>query len=138
MIPLLLFACRPEGYNPLVIPPPQFVEVGTEEDTASCAPVPDVDFDGWQPKENGGHDCDDNDPEIGDCDSDTGEPAACEPTGGESCNGLDDDCDGFVDDAYVVSWDAPATVVVAGALMVDGSAALAVGEAMRSIRPPVA
>lgn len=128
MIPLLLLACRPEGSNPLVIPPPQFVEVGADDGTAACPPVPDVDFDGWQPKEYGGRDCDDNNPEIGDCDADTGVAEACEPTGAEACNGLDDDCDGYVDDAYVVSWDAPASVTVAGALMVDGRAALVVGE----------
>jgi len=73
--------------------------------------VRDVDGDGFIAERFGGPDCRDDDPTIGNCDADGdgyraaavgGEDcddgdAGVNPDGEERCNGLDDDCDGLVD-----------------------------------------
>ncbi len=122
-------ACRPEGTNAIVPVPPAYVDVGEGEHTAACPSAADEDGDYWLSAAQGGHDCDDQDPLVGDCDSDTGEVVAdCEPTGPELCNGRDDDCDGLVDDAFLMRWLSEAAVVVAGELRPDGESVMVVGE----------
>jgi len=73
--------------------------------------VRDVDGDGFVAERFGGPDCRDDDPSVGNCDADGdgfravsvgGEDcddgdAAVSPDGEEQCNGVDDDCDGLVD-----------------------------------------
>ncbi len=98
-------------------------------DTAACTAGADADHDGWIAAADGGHDCDDDDTAVGDCTpADTGDEP-CTPTGPETCNGVDDDCDGYVDDRYAAVVDAPAKVVAGGHLLAGGAAAVVVGQA---------
>ena len=52
----------------------------------------DADGDGFEDQDCGGDDCDDGDPGIS-------------PAAGEVCNGVDDDCDGHVDEGFDVDGD---------------------------------
>lgn len=125
-MPLLLaLACHPIYYGDGVPVPTADVDA-CEGTTCGCAA--DLDGDFWLSADDGGHDCDDEDPLVGECDAEADDVAACEPTGPELCNGRDDDCDGLVDDAVLVRWLAEAAVVVAGALRPEGEAVMVVGK----------
>lgn len=124
----LLFACRPEGVSPLpggvaTVPLPE--DSGVEAEL--CPGATDVDADGWQTGEVGGNDCNDNDGTVGPCSEDTGVvPDDCAETT-EICNGLDDDCDGIVDDNVVLSLTVAARAVVTGPLLASEEMAVVVG-----------
>ncbi len=81
-----------------------------------CAHSTDLDRDCLHAAEAGGTDCDDADPDVGAC-TDSGDIGGdCVPTGDESCNGLDDDCDGLVDDAWSHVFLGSPVVATVGAL----------------------
>ncbi len=94
----------------------------------ACGGAADVDGDGWHAAGAGGRDCDDGDPAVADCAVDSGD-APCVPVGPETCDGTDEDCDGFTDDPWVQFVAGAAKVVAAGRLLADGAPALVVGEA---------
>lgn len=127
MLLFLLVACRPEGITPLpstVSEQPIPVDSG---DVAGCPLPTDLDADGWQDPALGGRDCDDNNATVGNCD--TGEITDVEPciSTPETCDGVDNDCDGRVDDGFALELPSVARVAVAGAFLEDGGVGIAVG-----------
>jgi hypothetical protein len=103
---------------------------GTEGGAAGsvCPGAVDEDADGWHAAVSGGHDCDDSNERIDGCfDGNIG--GDCLEPQLETCNGQDDDCDGWVDDPFLVLKTGGASVLAVGALFSGGSPALVVGEA---------
>jgi len=137
---VLLLACRARGTSPLDDGVPTVLP-GTDTTTAAvverCPDPTDADADGWDATSAGGQDCDDEDPAVNpdatdadggvdaDCDGDPTEPPC--PGTAEVCNAVDDDCDGLVDDHYVVSATATNAVSALAQVLEDGAWGLVVG-----------
>ena len=95
--------------------------------SGACPGAIDSDLDGWHATASGGHDCNDRDEGVGGCfeDDSSGD---CSGPMIESCNGVDDDCDGVVDDPFLLVKEGGASVVAVGRLLEGDQPALVVGE----------
>lgn len=113
-----------------------------------CVYPVDADFDGYASGEGGGGDCDDSNnginPGLSDaevdgvdqnCDGVDGPPVACESTGPESCDGLDNDCDGRIDDTLLVALSVGATVALVAPLGEDLAPLLVLGKTVTGTDP---
>ncbi len=95
--------------------------------TDACPHAADADLDCLHAGASGGTDCDDADPEVGACAAE--DDPGCMATGRETCNGLDDDCNGHVDDAWLLLLDRPAVTAATGLLGEGGAPLLVLGVA---------
>jgi len=106
---------------------PEVLPCGSLAVSEGCPHSTDLDRDCLHDAAAGGTDCDDNDPEVGAC-ADSGDDGGdCVPTGDETCNGLDDDCDGLVDDAWSHLFSGAPVVATVGTLGDGGEPLLVTG-----------
>ncbi len=138
IVPLLLLAlgCRGVGTNDTedtgvlvkdTEDAPEPLPCGSLLVAEGCPHSTDLDRDCLHPIDVGGTDCDDANPDVGACDDSGDTGGDCVPEGEERCNGLDDDCDGLVDDAWSHVFPGSPVVATLGALGEGGEPLLVTG-----------